>query len=328
MQCYTPLKAQRCRSADGLYYISFKDFNPESIQDLKLPCGRCMGCRLERSRQWATRCMHEAQLHNQNTFITLTFNEEKINNNYTLVKSDFQNFIKRLRKLYYSPKFQAQYPNFHKGKIRYFHCGEYGDDFSRPHHHACLFNCDFPDKKLHKKNKDGDNLYTSEILQSLWQDNGYAYIGNVTFESAAYVARYCTKKITGKKADEYYSGRTPEYMTCSKNPAIGKQWLEQYLSDVFPSDEIIMRGKKMRVNRYYEKYLEKTDPEMLYQVKATREEEDYKDDADRRIREYEVQQLRQKTISRSFEQQSTYSLDTYDKDSLEYLKRLKHRSTP
>lgn len=327
MQCYTPLKAQRCRTSDGSYYISFDFKNKEALQELQLPCGRCMGCRLERSRQWATRCMHEAQLHTQNSFITLTFNNQNINQTETLHKPDFQNFIKRLRKLYYSRNFQQKYPNFHKGKIRYFHCGEYGENFSRPHHHACLFNCDFPDKIQYKTTKNGDTLYTSEILNNLWQDNGYAYIGNVTFESAAYVARYCTKKINGTKADEYYSGRQPEYMTCSKNPAIGKEWMDKYLSDVFPSDEIIMRGKKMRVNRYYEKYLEKIDKDMLYHIKATREEKDYEDDAARRIREYECQQIRQKTISRDYEQQSTYSLDTYDQDSLEYLKRLKNRST-
>lgn len=114
-------------------------------------------------------------------------------------------------------------------------------------------------------------------------------------------------------------------MTCSKKPAIGKEWLDRYLSDVFPHDEIIMRGKKMRVNRYYEKYLEKLDPEMLTSVKINREEKDYLDDAARRIREYEVQQLRQKTITRSYEQQSKYSLDTYDQDSLEYLKRFNNK---
>lgn len=269
--------------------------------------------------------MHEAQLHDKNVFITLTFNDENLNDQGSLQKQDFQNFIKRLRKYYYSDKFKKQYPNYHQGKIRYFHCGEYGDKFSRPHHHACLFNCDFPDKELLKKNKTGDNLYTSKILTDLWAEQGHCYIGDVTFESAAYVARYCTKKITGKKADEYYSGRQPEYMTCSKKPAIGKEWLDRYLSDVFPHDEIIMRGKKMRVNRYYEKYLEKLDPEMLTSVKINREEKDYLDDAARRIREYEVQQLRQKTITRSYEQQSKYSLDTYDQDSLEYLKRFNNK---
>lgn len=114
-------------------------------------------------------------------------------------------------------------------------------------------------------------------------------------------------------------------MTCSKNPAIGRQWLEKYLSDVFPSDEIILRGQKMRVNRYYEKYLEKTNPEMYIDLKQTRESQEYEDDADRRIREYEVQQLRQKTITRQFETQQLYSLDNYDKQSLEYLKRNKEK---
>lgn len=322
MQCFTPLKAQRVINSDGSISIDFKGGNTNSIMDLNLPCGRCIGCRLRRSKQWATRCMHEAQLHDRNIFITLTFNEQKINNNYSLDKSDFQNFMKRLRKLFYSEKFQKQFPNYHKGKIRYFHCGEYGENLGRPHHHACLFNCDFPDKILYKKTPNGDSLFTSDLLNSVWQHNGFALIGDVTFDSAAYVARYCTKKITGKNADEHYQGREPEYMTCSRRPAIGLEWIQKYLSDVFPHDEIIINGKKMSVNRYYEKYLEKHDPDMYYDVKTSRESMDIKEDAVRRIREYEVQTLRQKTISRSYESPSTDTND-FDKQQLEYFKRNK-----
>lgn len=322
MQCKTPLQAQRCKAYDGSYYISFTENNPEAFQALKLPCGQCMGCRLERSRTWAVRCMHEAQLHPHNIFLTLTFNDQNLNANYSLQTQDFQNFMKRLRKRFYSKKFARKYPNFHSGKIRYFHCGEYGDNFSRPHHHACLFNLDFPDKKLYKRTRDGHNLYSSQLLDELWQGQGYAYFGAVTFESAAYVARYCTKKINGQAAEQHYQGRKPEYMTCSKNPAIGLDWIKKFISDAFPSDFIIMNGKKMRPARYYEKYLEKTDNEAYILLKQTREETEFIEDADRLLREYEVQQLRQQTISRTLE--NSTKLNTYDIKALEFLKNRKH----
>ena len=100
--------------------------------------------------------------------------------------------------------------------VRFFHCGEYGELLYRPHYHACLFGFDFSDKVLWST-RGGVRLYRSKILEKLWTF-GFSTIGDVTFESAAYVARYCTKKITGDKADEHYNGRSPEYVTMSRPP--------------------------------------------------------------------------------------------------------------
>lgn len=204
--------------------------------------------------------MHEASLYEKNCFITLTFSDDKLNEKSSLVKSDFQNFMKRLRKEFYGNS---------KGDVRYFHCGEYGENFARPHHHACLFNFDFPDKTLWKSS-DGGNLYRSRTLEKLWTF-GYSTIGSVTYESAAYVARYVTKKINGKLAPGHYQGRLPEYTTMSRRPGIARDWYEKYKNtDVFPRDYIVLNGVKGKVPKYYNRIYELTNPEEYGMLRENR----------------------------------------------------------
>ena len=135
--------------------------------------------------------MHEAQMHENNCFITLTINPEELEkrkNKWSLDHREFQLFMKRLRKKY--------------GEVRFYMCGEYGEENKRPHYHACLFGVEFEDKELHRVRR-GIPLYKSETLNKLWK-LGFCTIGDVTFESAAYVARYIMKKVTGEKAEEHY----------------------------------------------------------------------------------------------------------------------------
>lgn len=232
-------------------------FNPsEGFSDLpvQIPCGQCIGCRLELSRQWAIRCMHEAQLKDENMFITLTYSNEHLPHDESLNKDHFPLFIKRYRR-YLDRQGKGE-------SIRYYHCGEYGDDFDRPHYHAIIFGHIFKDKKLWKK-----NLYTSKTLDGLWQ-KGAVIIGAVTFESAAYVARYCTKKVGGKLKDGHYlrvdkstgSFHTiePEYSTMSRRPGIGSAWFDQFKEEIYPDDFIIVRGRKMKPPKYYEQFLSQT----------------------------------------------------------------------
>lgn len=282
MPCFHPLKGYYARKSNPKTGKRSVVFNMgEGFHDFRveLPCGRCIGCRLERSRQWAARCVHEAQIHPQNSFITLTFREacpldgEKIDPTVSLHKYHFQRFLKRLRKQFVpkEPKFATSEEKKkwqHENQIRYYHCGEYGDESARPHHHAILFNFDFPDKK-YKTTKCGNNYYTSRILQDLWPW-GHSIIGNATFESAAYVARYCTKKINGPLAKDHYKGRTPEYSTMSRRPGIGAGWLSKYKTDVFPNDFIVVRGKTCKVPKYYNKTFELTNPELYGTVKVSR----------------------------------------------------------
>lgn len=271
MPCYKPLKAYKAlnrftETGKNVIIIGKDGPGNEEHQPVELPCGQCIGCRIDKSREWAMRCVHEASLHKDNCFITLTFNEENYPKNGSLVKSDFQKFMKRLRKRYTGER------------ISYFHCGEYGENLERPHHHACIFGFDFPDKVLYNV-RDGIKLYRSAILEELWP-LGFCTIGDVTFESAAYVARYCTKKITGDRAAEHYVRYSeeedelyyvePEYITMSRRPAIGKNWHQKFASDTH-KNFLTRNGKKVRVPRYYDKLLEVSDPEMLRIMKLDRQ---------------------------------------------------------
>jgi hypothetical protein len=233
-----------------------------------LPCGQCIGCRLKYSQEWAVRLMHENQMHDKSCFVTLTFSPESLRareNPNSLDKSEFQRFMKRLRKQYGK-------------KIRFFHCGEYGEQNKRPHYHAILFGVDFEDKELFKV-RDEIRLYTSEKLAKLWP-YGFVTIGEVTMESCAYVARYVTKKIKGKDAENHYiywdplTGEgtpiEPEYATMSRKPGIGKEWFDKYKSDIYPHDYVVLKKHKIRPPRYYDKLLTE---EELEKIKEKRQEE-------------------------------------------------------
>lgn len=270
MPCYYPVKAYAIPGLDSKdpkkKRIVFKKpsvFRPGKDEFLvNLPCGRCVGCRLSRARQWAIRCVHEASLYDDNCFITLTFNDQYYNPSGSLMKKDFVLFMKRLRK------------KFGSG-IRFFHCGEYGAKGGRPHHHACLFNFDFPDKVLWKE-KDGVRLYRSEMLEKLWSDPvtgecfGFCTIGDVTQDSAAYVARYVLKKINGDDAEDHYQGREPEYITMSRRPGIGKGWMDKWASDIYPEDELVVGRMKLKPPKYYDKIYMLQNPEKYESIVVAR----------------------------------------------------------
>lgn len=280
MPCHYPLQANYV-IRDGKKILKFSDVNAFLFREgksflkensLSIPCGRCMGCRLERSRQWAVRCMHEAQLWSDCCFLTLTYSDDFLPENGSLVKKDLQDFMKRFRRSYSGFEFLVS-ESFEQKEIlypiRYFACGEYGDGLLRPHYHLIVFNFDFKDKEVHKV-QNGLRYYTSKQLSALW-GKGHCLIGDVTFDSCAYVARYCTKKVTGDKAEDHYQGREPEFMTCSLKPAIGRVWLDKYgKTDVFPGDYVVSNGVKCKPPRYYDKRFECIDPEAFDAVKSAR----------------------------------------------------------
>ncbi len=258
MPCYHPITGYRSKavSKNGKRVIVFNAHEGYIDLPVTVPCGQCSGCRLERSRQWAIRCVHEAQLHSDNCFITLTYNNEHLPKDRSLDPRSFQLFIKKLRK--------SQEPK----KIRYFHCGEYGDLNGRPHYHAILFGHDFEDKHLWMQNRDNP-IYRSPTLEKTW-GMGYCSIGEVTFKSAAYVARYIMKKRTGPNAKDYYGDLHPEYTTMSRRPGVGKNWLEKYSSDVYPGDFIILENKKLRPPRYYDSQNELKNEQEHNKIKRQR----------------------------------------------------------
>lgn len=232
------------------------------------------------------RCVHEAQTHELNTYVTLTLDNDNINQAYSLDYSLFQKFMRRLRKKF-------------KTRIRYYMAGEYGEKFERPHYHAILFGIDFNDKIYKAKNQNGDNLYTSATLTHLWR-HGDATIGAVTFQSAAYVARYVMKKITGDQATTHYTwldqdgelhSRKPEFNQMSRKPGIGQRWYQRFKHDVYPADHVITNGHPAKTPRYYDKLLKKENAALLEELKNKRKEkanENWQDNTPRRLAAKEV----------------------------------------
>ena len=167
--------------------------------------------------------------------------------------------------------------------IRFYVGGEYGERYRRPHFHACLFGYDFNDKVLAKKTRSGFQLYRSPTLEKLWP-YGFSSIGDVTFESAAYIARYVMKKITGDKAEKHYEKLNeetgeieklkPEFNQMSRRPGIGLSWLKKYTADVYPEGKVIMRGgASMNPPRFYDKQYKKEYPSEYELMKFYRQME-------------------------------------------------------
>lgn len=309
MPCYFPRTGYRSKKVNESGKRSIV-FNPrDGFMDMvvTVPCGQCIGCRLEKSRQWAIRISHEASLYDDNCFLTLTYDNENLPANGSLVKKHFTLFIKRLRRKYKDKK------------IRYFMCGEYGDKLGRPHYHVILFNHDFKDKE-YLSGKNPQTLYTSEELSRMWSDaktnrsRGFCTIGNVTFESAGYVARYCTKKVTGRnKADHYQQinevdgeivYKVPEYAQMSRKPAIGKEWFDKYYLDIYRHDVMNVRCREMRPPKFYDKEFEKLDPKRFAILKKQRLDkaiDNPENDYQRLLTKCELKEYKARRLIRSYE---------------------------
>ncbi len=264
MVCFHPLIAvdvtKGTSSKKVIQVIGSAEQNPELYAkaqkdkySLILPCGQCVGCRLERSRQWAIRISQEASLYDNNCFITLTYSDQYCPKSLDL--RDFQLFMKRLRKKY-------------GNGIRFFHCGEYGDLNGRPHYHVALLNFDFPDKKLYYS-YNGFNYFLSESLSDLWP-YGIHLISDLTYDSAGYIARYVLKKITGDASVDAYQDKKPPYVTMSRRPGIGYPWIEKYLENVYNLDRIVVKGHESLPPRYYDSILKERYPEWLEFIKERR----------------------------------------------------------
>lgn len=257
VRCTHPVQAYQLVSGA----ISFVE-RGDVQRSLQLRCGQCIHCRLDRSRMWATRCMHEASLYPVNSFVTLTYDKAHLPPGGSLRYPDFQAFMKRAR------------ARFSRTRVRFYMCGEYGEQFARPHYHACLFNLDFPDKLPLPRSPSGSEVYRSGVLEDLWP-HGFSSIGRVTFESAAYVARYCVAKVTGDAAAAHYRvvdpetgevfNRVPEFNHMSLKPGIGSRWLQRFYRDVYPSGTVTFRGGvKSRAPRFYDNWYKGiVDPDTL-----------------------------------------------------------------
>lgn len=251
---------------------------------VSLPCGQCRYCRLEYSRQWAIRAVHEASMFSRNCFLTLTYSDSFVPAGGSLDYSAPVDFMSRLRE------------RFGSG-IRSFGCGEYGEEFSRPHYHLCLFNFDFSDKKFWKNSSEyggsKNPLYRSSDLEELWPF-GFSSVGDLTFESAAYVARYVTKKISApsahkadaqdpetkakflaarKRMEDHYHGRLPERALCvSRMPGLGYNWLQENGVQTYSRGYVVIRGRKMAPPKYYDRVFSVEHPEEFARFKSLRKD--------------------------------------------------------
>lgn len=257
-----------------------------------LICGQCVACRLRKSTEWATRCMHEAKCHPWNIWVTLTYTDENLPQRYftgqyhpltakpvysgTLYKRHMQAFYRAFRKA-----LKKDLPIRHENQLRYYYAGEYGEKYRRPHYHACLFGVDLYDKKHYSNTAAGYELFTSETLSKLWP-HGLHTISALTWETAAYTARYAMKKITGQKQEEHYkvinreTGEIiilePEFNDMSRNPGIGYTWYERYKKSVYMEKRIgvRVRGNITPPPRYYDKLLQRQNPTLYDRVKRRR----------------------------------------------------------
>lgn len=245
---------------------------------IEIPCGNCIGCKLDYSRRWADRCLAEAKHYRpeQCWFITLTYDDENlpVKEYYNeedgtvyflsnLVKRDLQLFLKRLR--------------FNSGqKFRYFACGEYGGKTKRSHYHLCVFGLNLDDLIYYKRSGLGDIYYNSPLIDKSW-NKGYAVVAPLTWETCAYTARYCTKKLA-KNAKEFFesAGLQPEFCLMSRKPGIGREFAEENAYELMRYRVVNVGtengNKQIRSNRYFDSILEIEDKLLYDDMKAKSKE--------------------------------------------------------
>lgn len=263
MSCYRPYLGFQAPSGK----VYFSPDRKHEWQMVPVPCGKCLGCRLEYSRQWALRCVKEAKYHKDNCFITLTYDDEHLPKR-GLNKKHVQDFLKRLRR-------RLEYHNLSDSEIglRYFLCGEYGSKTYRAHYHAIIFG--YKPVDLISYGFDSDTkqeVFLSPWLSGLWGFGNVIVGKNVTFETCAYVARYIMKKLeVDFKNDEFYKVFSKDFILSSRNPAIGLRFFEENQRELERLDKVIIRdGVKCLPPRYYSRKLKERNPDKYEEIRQKR----------------------------------------------------------
>lgn len=248
-----------------------------------VPCGKCIGCRLDYSRQWANRIMLECKERPINTcwFVTLTYNPENLPINQimnqntgeiitgnTLVKEHLSKFMKDLRRYW-------EY-HYKQSGIKFFGCGEYGGDTNRPHYHIAIMGMHLDPMEL-KPYKDTENgrLWIWEEGAKIW-NKGYVVIGRLEWDSAAYVARYIMKKQKGPTAENYYNSKAiiPEFVNMSRRPGIGRDYYEKHKDEIYQYDKIVLTSGhdviEAKPPKYYDNLYDIEDETYLNALKVER----------------------------------------------------------
>lgn len=262
------------------------------LEGFRVPCGKCVGCRLDYSRDWASRiCMESLDYPDNSLFVTLTYDDDHLpvmvddgskhimkgkgySSNYcckgaTLFMKDSQDWLKRLRR-------NLDYHYGIRSGVRYYLAGEYGSNTLRPHYHVCLFGVPTDSLVPIGKNKLGDTLYDSDFISDTWKQ-GHVCVGKLNYATAAYTARYCLKKAQGKDNDFFDSmGVNREFVVMSRKPGIGVPYYEAHKEEIYKHDEIILpaqsKDKKTVIKppRYFDILYKADDPKRLAKIKADR----------------------------------------------------------
>lgn len=282
MPCFSPLHGWYAQTVNpsGRRGITFSRNDAFDDRPIDVPCGYCIGCRLDRARQWTIRCMHEASQYDDNCFLTLTYADDP----YSLNTEDIQGFFKRLRSRI------APQP------VRYIQVGEYGESYGRPHHHAILFG--YRPDDLSVVSGGSYPLFASPLIAEAW-GNGHITVGDVSADSIAYVCRYTLKKLGVDK--RVYDGRKPEFITMSRRPGIGHTWMSQFGSEVARDGTVLLNGHEVRAPRYYDEFLAKQDEKILLDIKKIRAQNAIDKSPTENYISDQVARIRQARKTRSFE---------------------------
>lgn len=255
----------------------------------QIPCGKCTSCRLSYSRDWANRCMCEFKTSDNAYFLTLTYDDAHLqfapyvdpdtgecSTRPVLVPSDLQKFLKRVRKYCSDIGYRGQ---------RFFACGEYGDEYLRPHYHMILYNVPLQlleGAHLWPDSKPGAPLWTAPELSNLWP-HGIVVYGDVTWSTCAYVARYVMKKRKGKDHKAQIDAQNvlfpsqpwqDEFVRMSRRPGIGKMYYIMKKDDIYATDEIFLPIKELiqavKPSKYYDKLYDVNHHQELRRIKKAR----------------------------------------------------------
>jgi len=214
---------------------------PFKKEGTPLPCGKCPYCLSRRANNWVFRCIQEAKIATCSTWVTLTYENPSITPNgfMTVQKSTFQKFMKRLRK---------SYPKDHP-KIKYFACGEYGDETERPHYHAVIFNAD---PESIEKAWQGSYIHVCETTGDIQEIKlGICHFDEVNENTVMYTAKYMmkAKKVPKFKADD----RNKEFQLFSKG--LGSNYLSPDVLRWHQEDPerlfVTVSGFKKALPRYF-----------------------------------------------------------------------------
>lgn len=251
-------------------FLKLRNKDPE-VNFVEVPCGQCIECRLRKSRMWASRIVCEQMTSDTSSFVTLTYDDEHLpigkKGVQTLVMDDISKFFKDLRR----------YCSYHYGldNVRHYTAGEYGSTTLRPHYHSCIFNLPLELLSLNKPYKvsfNGDIYYNNPVLSKIWR-KGFVVLGDLNFQSAAYVARYVVKKYTGKSAKEEYKElcMEPEFARMSRRPGIGSLYYDKYKDKIYEYDAIYLpKIGKVSPSSYFDKKYALDNPEVMDYLKGNR----------------------------------------------------------